>query len=116
MTDSIGLTALDLTRVNRHLAREQKAWLEAEARRERPPRALGDEQADLAVRLAVAVAANEAATIEEALQVALDRVCAHTGWPVGHAYLLANDGALAPVPVWHLADPARFAPFRTAPP
>ncbi len=28
-------------------------------------------------------AANEAVTVESALQIALDRVCAFTGWPVG---------------------------------
>ena len=39
---------------------------------------------------AVAVASNEARTVDDALQACLDRVCAHTGWPVGHAYLLSE--------------------------
>src|SRR5262249_5742196 len=38
----------------------------------------------------VTVAAYAAASVEEALQVGLDRVCAYTGWPVGHVYLLAG--------------------------
>jgi len=71
--------------------------------------------AALDVRLAVAVAANGAATVEAALQAALAQVCASTGWPVGHAYLLGPDGALTPTSVWSLADPGRFAPLRAAP-
>ena len=39
----------------------------------------------------IAIAANEARTVESALQTCLDEVCAHTGWPVGHAYLLDED-------------------------
>jgi GAF domain-containing protein len=64
----------------------------------------------------VAVAANEAATAEEAMRLCLERVCAHTGWSVGHVYALASDGTgeLVPAPVWHLADPGRLASFRAA--
>ena len=61
---------------------------------------------------AVAVAANEARTVDEALQRALDEVCAYTGWPVGHAYLPGPDGVLAPTGLWHLSDPDRYASFR----
>jgi signal transduction histidine kinase len=62
----------------------------------------------------VAVTANEASTVEDALQRCLDQVCRQTGWPVGHAYLVADDGtgALVPTALWHLATPERFAPFR----
>jgi PAS domain S-box-containing protein len=81
-------------------------------------------QADLALRQqtafvellqAVAVAANEALTVEEAFQFCLDRVCAHTAWSVGHVHLLAEDGSdeLVPTSIWHLDDPERFASFRT---
>jgi signal transduction histidine kinase len=62
----------------------------------------------------VAVTANEAATVEDAMQRCLDQVCGQTGWPVGHAYLLADDGtgALVPTTLWHLDTPERFATFR----
>ena len=62
----------------------------------------------------VVVAANEALTIAEAMQRCLDQVCAHTGWPIGHAYLPAEDvtGALVPRTFWHLDDPGRFATFQ----
>lgn len=62
----------------------------------------------------VAVAANEADTIEVATQFAIDRLCAFTGWLVGHAYILAGEAKeeLISLGVWHLADPHRFLEFR----
>lgn len=58
-------------------------------------------------------AANEAESVEGALQIALDRVCAHTGWPVGHAYMLEESAEeLAPSGIWHLDDPQQFETFR----
>jgi signal transduction histidine kinase/DNA-binding response OmpR family regulator/PAS domain-containing protein len=64
----------------------------------------------------VAAAANEAATIEQAMRFCLDRICTHTGWPVGHAHVPAEDGTgdLLPTAIWHLDDPKRFERFRTA--
>jgi PAS domain S-box-containing protein len=63
---------------------------------------------------AVVVAANEASTIAEAMQRCLDQVCAHTGWPIGHAYLPAENvtGAQVPTTFWHVDDPGRFATFQ----
>ena len=61
----------------------------------------------------VAVAANEAQTIETALQACLDYVCNHTGWPIGHVRLLIDaHGKLVPTDVWHLEHPERFSVFR----
>lgn len=61
---------------------------------------------------ATARAANEAETVEEAFQVAVDAVCSVTGWPVGHAYVdLEGSGRVGPVGVWHLEDPDRYRPF-----
>jgi PAS domain S-box-containing protein len=61
----------------------------------------------------VAVAANESATLEEALQAALDAVCDLTKWPVGHAYIRSRDEAdvLTSGP-WHLDEPDRYVAFR----
>lgn len=63
---------------------------------------------------AVTVAANEASTMEEALQVCLDQVCVHTGWRVGHVYIPSEDsnGNLIPTTIWHLNEPSRFETFR----
>jgi PAS domain S-box-containing protein len=61
----------------------------------------------------VAVAANEAASVDEALQTCLDAVCAHTGWPLGHAFLTDASGALVATGIWHVAAD-RFPRFRAA--
>ena len=60
----------------------------------------------------VAVAANEAATVDQALQIGLDEVCAYAGWPVGHVYVVDGQGALQPTALWHLAEATRYDAFR----
>lgn len=62
----------------------------------------------------VAVAANEAAGVDEALRTTLDAVCEQTGWPVGHAWLASADGGLAPSGIWHLAVPGSYPGLREA--
>jgi diguanylate cyclase (GGDEF)-like protein/PAS domain S-box-containing protein len=63
----------------------------------------------------VAVASNEAETTGEALRRAIEQVCEHTGWPVGHAYLMHEEAeAAASAGVWHSADPKRFERLRAA--
>ena len=61
-------------------------------------------------------AANEAPRSAVALQYALDRFCAYTGWPVGHVYLAVAPGAdrWAPTALWHLDAPERFTAFQQA--
>ena len=59
-----------------------------------------------------AITANEAPNVEEAIQTCLELVWAHTGWPVGHAYLLEGScGELVSANIWHLEDPERFEDF-----
>jgi len=62
----------------------------------------------------VSVAATEACTVEGALQIALDEVCRHIEWPVGHVYLLAKDasGESLPTSIWHLDDIEGFDTLR----
>jgi signal transduction histidine kinase len=59
----------------------------------------------------VAVAANEATSTETVLQFALDRICKHTGWPMGHVYFCAPGSSteLISSALWHVKDPERFA-------
>ncbi|HXH13474.1 MAG TPA: ATP-binding protein [Alphaproteobacteria bacterium] len=61
-------------------------------------------------------AANEAATSTEALQYAVDRLCAYMGWPVGHAYLAVTPGTgrWAPTSIWYLRAAERFTAFQQA--
>jgi PAS domain S-box-containing protein len=51
------------------------------------------------------------ASIVQAIQITVDEICRATGWPVGHA-LVASDGVLASIRIWHLDDPARFRALR----
>ena len=60
----------------------------------------------------VTSAANQAKKTN-ALRLALDEFCRHTGWPVGHAYLLA-DGELV-TRGRHLDDPEQFEAFSARP-
>jgi ammonium transporter len=63
-----------------------------------------------------AAAANESTSVESALAVVLDEVCRFTGWPVGHAFLVAADdpSRLVSTEVWKMVDPERYAAFRRA--
>jgi GAF domain-containing protein len=61
----------------------------------------------------VGEAANDATTIEAPLRVALDEICALTGWPVGHVFLKAEDrDEMIPAPLWHMEHSARYETFR----
>src|SRR5262245_46337710 len=43
---------------------------------------------------------------------ALDLVCAFTGWPLGHVYLIDLEAtALRPTDIWHADDAGRVSPF-----
>jgi signal transduction histidine kinase len=61
----------------------------------------------------IAVAANEATEVHHALQIAIDSICGHTGWPIGHVYMpsIANPDVLEPTEIWHLREPERFEAF-----
>lgn len=60
------------------------------------------------------VIANDASSLDNALQQAVDAIAWHIGWPVCHVYLRSDRPAdeLAPSPIWHLATPERHERFR----
>jgi PAS domain S-box-containing protein len=64
----------------------------------------------------VTVAANQSSTIEDTAKICLDRICAHTGWPIGHVYLRANNSKdeLISAGIWHIEEGVRFEAFREA--
>jgi PAS domain S-box-containing protein len=64
--------------------------------------------------LGVALAANESAEPQEALQRTLDLVCDHTRWSIGHALSLSDEGDLVSTGVWHGEDVRELAAFRAA--
>ena len=59
----------------------------------------------------ISLAANETSTVEDAMQVCLDKVCDYTRWEVGHAYVLGFEDTLVPTELWHIDDPHRFKAF-----
>ena len=75
---------------------------------------LDEKSAFLQLAREITAAANEATSAENALQFALDKVCDHTGWPVGHAYVEDAEGAgeLVSGGLWHLDDAESHATFR----
>ena len=59
--------------------------------------------------------ANEVSDTRRAIQGFLEAVCSYTGWPVGHAYLVAPDmpcRELYSSGCWYLEDEHRYAAFR----
>jgi PAS domain S-box-containing protein len=62
----------------------------------------------------VTVAANSSSTIERAAQLCLDRICSHTGWPLGHVYRRANNSTpeLTSSGCWYTAAGGGFDIFR----
>ncbi|HMC05102.1 MAG TPA: EAL domain-containing protein [Actinomycetota bacterium] len=97
--------ALERTRAADLLARDLGEHREAEASFRR-------ERVFLRLLNAIAVAANEASSVEEALQRALDEVCAYTGWAVGHVYVPDEPGILVSTKLWHLDDADRLRAFQ----
>lgn len=82
--------------------------------RKRAERALERQAALTRLLQTVAVAANQAVSVREALQTTVEAICREIGWPVGHVYL-AEEGpgvALASTDIWCLDEPERFAAFR----
>ncbi len=64
----------------------------------------------------IAITANEALSIEEALQVCIDEVCSLMDWPIGHVYMLSDDESpvMVPADIWHMDNEEKFLSFRTA--
>jgi PAS domain S-box-containing protein len=62
----------------------------------------------------ISAAANEAASIDAAMQFALDTICEFTGWSVGHLYVIAEGEAnvLVPTKIWHFKDEMAFSTFK----
>ncbi|OGI47374.1 MAG: hypothetical protein A2637_04730 [Candidatus Muproteobacteria bacterium RIFCSPHIGHO2_01_FULL_65_16] len=104
----VGLLAWQQVTRTRRLVQEvvERRRMEEAARRE---------AANVQLLQAITAAANEATNVSEALRSTIQRVSAHIGWPVGHAYMLEEGKApveLISAGVSHLADADRFRLFR----
>jgi diguanylate cyclase (GGDEF)-like protein/PAS domain S-box-containing protein len=59
----------------------------------------------------IAVAANEASSLQEALRSCVDELCSHAGWSVGHAYVVQDQQATSSG-IWQSTDESRLEQFR----
>lgn len=82
------------------------------AESQRAQEELDRKQSFLRLMLDITTAANEAQNLTDALQIALERVRSHTGWPVGHAYLANASGTLEATGLWSTDDTERFRTLR----
>ena len=81
---------------------------------EHTERALREKTEYLQLSQVITAAANEAANVAEAMQFTLGQVCAYTGWPIGHVYMLdETTGNLAATSLWYLDDERRYKTFRS---
>jgi signal transduction histidine kinase/DNA-binding response OmpR family regulator len=114
--DELGQVAKSFNTIAARLRTEWAQAREESARATAAEAALQQQAAMVKLLQVITAAANEAATLQEALQIGVDQVCAYTDWPVGNAYVLAGDGTgeLLPTQIWHLEEPVRFAAFRRA--
>jgi len=75
--------------------------------------ALSEKHKQLQLLIDIATKANQATSIEEAMQFAVDRVCEFTGWPLGHVCLTSVDRKeLLSSNIWSSAPEGPFASLR----
>ncbi len=99
----------------RRLDRQRRARQAADAISEHATGVLYDKHQHIKLLQAVAVAANESPSLDDALQAAVDQICTNLGWPVGHAYLaIGTTSILTLSEIWFIEDLTRFEPFRRA--
>ena len=113
MADNEPTDAEELAQLVKRLDRHRRARVATDAISEHATGELYDQQQHIRLLQAVAVAANESSSLDDALLSAVDQVCTQIGWPVGHAYLAITE-ILALSDIWYLADLQRFSPLRRA--
>ena len=101
-----------LLKQQRELLAQRLGELEKEvAQRKVAQAALQERKAVVQLVQRVAVAANEASSIEDAFQVAINEVCGFSGWTLGRAFILKGEG-LVPTSAWCTGDDAKVEEFR----
>jgi diguanylate cyclase (GGDEF)-like protein/PAS domain S-box-containing protein len=113
LPDNESTDAEELAQLVKRLDRHRRAREATDAISEHAAGAFYDTQGHLRLLQAVAIAANESSSLDDALLSAVDQICAQLGWPVGHAYLTITQ-ILALSDIWYIADLQRFAAFRRA--
>lgn len=62
----------------------------------------------------ISSSANETSSVAMIMQSCLEKICKHTGWPIGHVYTRSNEkpGILEPADYWYLENPDAFKSFK----
>src|SRR6059058_1813783 len=109
MSDAEQIDVQELAMLVRRLDRQRRARLAADAISEQATGVLYDKQQHLKLLQGIAVAANESPSLDDALQTAVDHICTHLGWPVGHAYLSVGSTSIVALrDIWYIEDLRRF--------
>ncbi|MBC7598391.1 MAG: EAL domain-containing protein [Polaromonas sp.] len=106
----------EIARLERRLRRATTARIEAEAIAESGLRDLFQRKQELVLLESIAAAANAASTVEDAMRHALEAVCHHARWPLGHLLLVQRTGdsqLLDSTAIWHDDSGGRFQTLRT---
>lgn len=114
-TPTAGSLEADIARLERRLQRATSARLEAEAIAETGLRDLFQRKQELVLLESIAAAANAATSVEDAMRHALEAVCRHARWPLGHLLLVRGTGAglsLDATGIWHDDGAGRFESLR----
>lgn len=102
-----------LFRLNERLKEEIFERREAQAQLKQQNEQLIKETEFVTVLQAIAVAANEAQSIEEIMRISLERVCFLTQWPIGHVYLANEDRSkMISTKLWYLQEYQGYKKFR----
>lgn len=104
-------------KVTRDMTERRQAELDLKRQTDRAKKAerrAVQENALLRLMQTVAATANEADSLDGAMKEALEAICEHTGWPVGHVYRPSEDGRLIPTEIWYLESEEKFESFRQA--
>jgi signal transduction histidine kinase len=111
-SDFTGDTGGEIRRLERCLARERAARVEAEAKAEAGTRRLFEQQRRLELLQLIATAANAMEDPEEAYRFATERICEHTGLTTGHVWVIDetdSEPALVSAGIWISSLPSDTA-------
>jgi predicted signal transduction protein with EAL and GGDEF domain len=115
-TDPADSPQAEIARLERRLRRATTARIEAESIAESGLRDLFQRKQELVLLESIAAAANAASSVEDAMRHALEAVCRHARWPLGHLLLVHRTGdsaSLDSTGIWHDDSAGRFQPLRT---
>jgi signal transduction histidine kinase/ActR/RegA family two-component response regulator len=105
----------EIRKLRQRAERERKARLTAEAIAEGGLRELYQKKEQIELLGNIAVAANEATSVEEIFRIGLKKICERTGWPLGHAYIVESTSRgkrLRSTGIWHGVEADRMGAFR----